>query len=328
MSVFCSTIIPTIGRSTLSRAVDSILNQTFTADGLEIIVVNDSGKPLAQAAHQKSEHVRVITTNQRERSVARNTGAAVAKGCYLNFLDDDDWLVPDAMQKFWGLAQNSSTGWLYGGSQLIDRQGKPLVQLHHNLNGNNFVQVMAGEWIPLQASLINSELFFKIGGFNPLISGPEDIDLLRRIALHSDIAGTSEIVAYIERGEEGSSTDYRRHAETSRFAREFILDEKGAFTRMRLSAKSGYWHGRVVRAYLTSMVWNIHHNRLMTAASRATLGLAGLITAGRQGLSKEFWRAIAYKYESDTFARGLKEANRAVGWEHGKKYTLGDSRIK
>jgi hypothetical protein len=42
--------------------------------------------------------------------------------------------------------------------------------------------VMAGEWIPLQASLIEAKTFFTVGGFNPLITGPEDIDLLRRIA--------------------------------------------------------------------------------------------------------------------------------------------------
>jgi hypothetical protein len=181
---------------------------------------------------------------------------------------------------------------------------------------------MAGEWIPLQASLINSKIFFTVGGFNPLISGPEDIDLTRRIALHSDIAGTSEIVAGIEMGEEGSSTDYSRHAESSRLAREFILDENDVFTRMRLSSKSNYWHGRLVRVYLTSMVWNIQHHRPMTAISRSILGSTGFFTAGRKSFSREFWRAVAYKYESETFARGLKEANLAFGEKDVKKFTL------
>ena len=42
--MFCTTVIPTIGRPTLNRAVTSLLEQAFTADDFEIIVVNDSGR--------------------------------------------------------------------------------------------------------------------------------------------------------------------------------------------------------------------------------------------------------------------------------------------
>jgi glycosyltransferase involved in cell wall biosynthesis len=89
--MFCSTVIPTIGRPTLSRAVCSLLDQAFTADDFEVIVVNDSGRPLPEMDWQHSAQVRVIDTNRRERSVARNTGAAIAGGRYLHFLD---YLVP------------------------------------------------------------------------------------------------------------------------------------------------------------------------------------------------------------------------------------------
>ena len=74
--MFSSTIIPTINRSTLSRAVQSVLDQQFTQDEFEVIVVNDSGNPLPDMPWMHSLRVRVIETNRRERSVARNTGAA------------------------------------------------------------------------------------------------------------------------------------------------------------------------------------------------------------------------------------------------------------
>lgn len=307
--MFCSTIIPTVGRSTLTRAVESILNQTFTADDFEVIVVNDSGQSLTRANWQRSERVQVINTNRRERSVARNTGAAIAKGRYLHFLDDDDWLAPDALQNLRTLVQTSDADWLYGGSQLVDRQGKSLLQLHHGLNGNCFIQVMAGEWVPLQASLIETKTFFSVGGFNPLISGPEDIDLLRRIALHGDIAETQAVVAYIVRGEDGSTTDYKHHPEMSRRARETILNSPDVFTRMCASASSSYWYGRIFRAYLTSLVWNLQHKRLLLAVSRGMFGLAGLALAGPHLLSSSFWRAVAKPHASETFSRGLQEAN-------------------
>ena len=101
--MFSSTIIPTISRPTLSRAVCSVLSQDFTSADFEVIVVNDSGQPLPDAAWQYSERVRIIETNRRERCVARNTGAAIARGNYLHFLDDDDWLLPDALEAFWAV---------------------------------------------------------------------------------------------------------------------------------------------------------------------------------------------------------------------------------
>src|SRR5215467_1378107 len=104
--MFCSTIIPTVGRRSLARAVSSVLSQTFDKDDFEVIVVNDSGSPLIKAEWQSSPRVSIVNTNRRERSVARNTGAALAKGKYLHFLDDDDWLFPEALTHFWQLSQN------------------------------------------------------------------------------------------------------------------------------------------------------------------------------------------------------------------------------
>lgn len=306
--MFCSTIIPTVGRPSLTRAVESVLQQGLATAHFEVIVVNDSSKPLPPAGWQQDERVQIIQTGGRERSVARNTGAAVARGRYLHFLDDDDWLAAGAFDHFWALAQRSDAGWLYGSSQLVNREGKALIQLHHRLAGNGFVQAMAGEWIPLQASLIEANLFFSLGGFNPLLAGPEDVDLLRRVALRCDVAGMEAVVAYVGRGGAGSTTDYERHPAASRWARERILEEPGCFRRLRAGAGNGYLYGRVARIYLTSMVWNLQRRRGWTAASRAGYGLRCLFLASRHWFGGDFWRAVSRPYASATFARGLAEA--------------------
>jgi glycosyltransferase involved in cell wall biosynthesis len=302
----------------LSRAVRSVLDQSFTADDFEVIVVNDSGAPLPEADWQNSERVRLIHTNRRERCVARNAGAAIAKGRYLHFLDDDDWLLPCALLAFWDLARGSQGALLYGGSQLVNRQDQPLIQLRHNLAGNCMAQVMAGEWIPLQASLIDAQAFFNLGGFNPLIAGVEDVELVRRIALHGEMAETPATVAAIRMGVEGSSTNYRRSAQSLRWARETILNEPSAFARMRTSAHSSAWHGRIVRIYLTSVVWNLARHRILTALSRAIYGLTACVLAGRHLLSSNFWRNLIRTYHSEAFLRGFREANRP--FEQGTPY--------
>ena len=283
----------------------------MTAD-FEVIVVNDSGEPLPYAKWQRSDRIQVIETNQRERSVARNTGATAARGRYLHFLDDDDWLAPDALSHLWKLSQHTQAHWLYGISQLVDREQQPLIRLQHKFNGSCFIQVMAGEWIPLQSSLIESEVFFKVGGFNTRISGPEDIDLLRRIALTSELAETPNLVAFIGMGTDGSTTDYANHHKASQWSRERILDATGVFNAMRKSATTPFWKGRLTRVFLTSMVWNIQRGRITTAASRGAAGLAGMVATGRDTLTKDYWQALARPYASLTFREGFKQVETPV----------------
>ena len=297
--LFSSTIIPTIGRPSLSRAVESVLAQA--GEQIEVIVVNDSGKPLPPATWQQSEMVRIIPTNRRERSVARNTGAAAAKGRFLHFLDDDDWLAPGAFQHLQALSRRSPAKWLYGDSQLVNAQNEGLVRLTHQLKGNCMIQVMAGEWIPLQSSLIDAATFFAVGGFNPLIAGPEDIDLLRRIALVADLDEIREVIAHIVRDELGTSTDYADHPEQSRWAREKILNSTAVFSRMNASANNAYWRGRLMRVYLTSMVWNLKKRRILDAASRAVFSLLSLMVSGYHVFLPDYWRAIVRPYQSFAF---------------------------
>jgi glycosyltransferase involved in cell wall biosynthesis len=303
--MFCSTIIPSVGRSTLNRSVESVLAQTFSEDDYEVIVVNDSGRPLEFAEWQRSDRIQVINTNKRERSVARNTGASIAKGKYLHFLDDDDWIAPDALQNFWEFCKSQNAEWLYGITQLVDRQQKPLIQLKHGLSGICFTQVMAGEWIPLQSSLIETNTFFKVGGFNPLISGPEDIDLLRRVALIGDLAEIQVVVSNVSMGDLGSTTDYGSSPQTSRWAREDIIDSPQVFTRMNASAYNPFWKGRVLRVYLTSVIWNIQQKRFFTAASRGVFGLLCFLLAGYSLLSFDYWQAVLRPYTSEAFDRGF-----------------------
>jgi glycosyltransferase involved in cell wall biosynthesis len=249
----------------------------------------------------------MINTCKRERSVARNAGAAVARGRYLHFLDDDDWLAPDALQHVWALAGKDDADWLFGVTQLVNRQEQPLIRLRCELGRNSFVHAVAGEWVPLQASFIKARTFWDVGGFNPLISGPEDIDLWRRIALVGEVAGIDQLVAYVVMGETGSTTDYGRHPSLGRWARERTLEAPGVFSRMLDSATSSYWHGRILRAYLTSMIWNLQRRRMLTAASRLLYGLASLPPAGLGLGSTHFWQAAIKPHTGRAFTSGFKE---------------------
>jgi glycosyltransferase involved in cell wall biosynthesis len=158
--MFCSTIVPTIGRPSIARAVQSVLDQTLPSGDFEVIVVNDSGQPLPASGWPASPRVRQINTGRRGQSVARNTGAAIARGEYLHFLDDDDWLLPNALTALWELAQRApNADWLQGGAQLVDQTGTALREFIPGLKGNAFTQLIAGVWmLPIAALIRTSSL--------------------------------------------------------------------------------------------------------------------------------------------------------------------------
>lgn len=307
-NLFSSTIIPTIGRPELARAVESVLQQDCPPTEFELIVVNDSGRPLPAAAWQDRPNVTILNTNHRERSVARNTGAAIARGRFLHFLDDDDWLLSGSLRSVMDLAGQSEAAWIYGITQLVDRDGAPLILLDHRLAGNCFAPLMAGEWIPLQSSWVRSEAFHAAGGFNPALTGPEDIDLARRIALSEDFAPLDGIVACVGMGQAGSSTPWDNHSRQSRAAREAILDDPRTYPRLLSSAPTALWRGRAGRAYATSAVWNLRQGRPLRAVGRLGTALRAMGNAGLALFDPEYWQAFLKPYASVTFAAG--ERNR------------------
>jgi hypothetical protein len=173
------------------------------------------------------------------------------------------------------------------------------------LNGNCFAQVMGGAWVPIQASLIRTEIFFNVGGYNPSICGTEDLDLCRRVALRCDFASTPAAVACLFRGNSwDTSTDYLRAPEDTLWSREDVLSKPGSFSRMLVSVHSdtspGYSYGRIFRVYLSLVRFNLHRRKLFTATSRAIFALAGFVLAGRHVLSPSFWNAARAHHAPNT----------------------------
>ena len=293
--MFCSTIIPTINRPSLSRAVTSVLEQRLEPEDFEVIVVNDSGRPLPEFEWMRSPKVKVLNTQRRERSVARNAGAATALGKYLHFLDDDDWMLPEAFEAFWELSNLSQAEWLYGAFQLINGSGALIKNLVYEFRDNCFIQSVSSEWVPLQASLIKTEAFFNVGGFAPLQSSYEDIDLTNKITHRYPMSGTPKPVVCIQRGGATSTTNQQNVFHQRWQTRENALNLPGAFSRLHASANSSnpeaaYWNGRIAFYYLASILWNIRQKRCFTACSRALYSLMAIALAGKNLLKASFWR--------------------------------------
>jgi glycosyltransferase involved in cell wall biosynthesis len=290
MSIFCSTIIPTIGRKSLTDAVLSVLNQNTQAE-FEIIVVNDSGQPLEKVDWMSSNRVKILTHQRRERCFARNAGVAAARGQFLHFLDDDDILLPGAIEALWELSTKSSSGWLYGFYHTVDNAGNIVQEIRPQEAGNCFALFVAGESIPFQVSMLNTECFFKAGGFDtdPRILGVEDRELGRRLAMLTTLSYTPNFVAQIRIGQSGSTTNWNTIAESDRLGREKALLAENSFSLIRKTTANGYLDGRVCRAYLASGVWNLKKRKILPALNRFITSLFFLL---RSGISRGFWEGL------------------------------------
>ncbi|MBQ6294177.1 MAG: glycosyltransferase family 2 protein [Lachnospiraceae bacterium] len=83
--------------SYLEKCVDSILAQSY-AD-LEILLIDDGSTDrsaqICDEYEKRDSRIRVIRTENRGLSEARNRGLDEAKGEWIGFVDSDDWIDPD-----------------------------------------------------------------------------------------------------------------------------------------------------------------------------------------------------------------------------------------
>jgi hypothetical protein len=167
---------------------------------------------------------------------------------------------------------------------------------------------MSGAWAPLQASLIQADAFFEMGGFNPLICGTEDEDLCRRTAYYGEFASTPALVACLFRGQTwDTSTNYRRAPVDTKTSRDLILSKSGAFHRLRISADSSYVWGRILRVYLSTISFNWSKKRFFTAVNRLLYSLIVLLFSAGHVLSSEYWRGASVHHAKKTLHYVMEE---------------------
>ena len=99
---YVSVIVPVYNtKKYLAECLDSVCTQTYPQ--LEIIVVDDGSTDdsgvLLREYSQRDNRIRVITQKNQGLSAARNTGLEHSSGEYVVFLDSDDWIDDQTVDK-------------------------------------------------------------------------------------------------------------------------------------------------------------------------------------------------------------------------------------
>jgi hypothetical protein len=230
---------------------------------------------------------------------------------YLHFLDDDDYLLPGGLQALLTVAEQSNCHWVHGALNRVDNEDMFISVNRHDIEGNIFAYLVAGETIHLSSSLIRREAFFQVGGFDPGLKTTEERDLECRIALVGDFDRTDHTIAHVRVGIGGrSTTDWGRATQDSRIVREKALHASGALARMVDSIGGNVQlRGRCCRAYLASAILNLRDGRFFVACSR----LFPLVRlAGLHAFLPSFWRGLFYRSYWHSVERQREEEHYAT----------------
>lgn len=107
-----SIVIPVYNvQSYLSQCLDSVINQTLKE--IQIICVNDGSTDgstdILNEYVKKDDRILVINQENSGCAVARKTGLKHSTGEYIEFVDSDDWLELDAIEKTYNNAVSNNS---------------------------------------------------------------------------------------------------------------------------------------------------------------------------------------------------------------------------
>lgn len=87
----------------IERCLNSILKQDIEPDLIEVVIIDDgssdNSKRITKKYQKQYSNIRVYSQENRGVSVARNKGIFLSEGEYLLFIDSDDEVIENSLQK-------------------------------------------------------------------------------------------------------------------------------------------------------------------------------------------------------------------------------------
>lgn len=145
-----SVIIPVYNvEKYLTACLDSVLNQTF-AD-FELILVDDGStdeSPVIMRRYAEADaRISINSQSNKGVSAARNFGLSVAQGDYILFVDSDDTILPDTLERLWQHAQDTNADIVLGNVWM------------YNIDGSKCRIFPRSEWID-QQKIMRGDLLY------------------------------------------------------------------------------------------------------------------------------------------------------------------------
>ena len=176
----------------LAATIDSVLAQTLPAS--QVIVVDDgSTDHTPEVVRKYADVVWNLRQDNAGVSAARNAGAAQANSDWLLFLDADDLLRSEALERMIARAGEGEYGVVYGQSvYFIEATGEQRVHGRGVAEGDVPSGAVASFWKSMVATpggaIVRRTLFEEIGGFRREFNTAADRDLWLRAGMLAQFA--------------------------------------------------------------------------------------------------------------------------------------------
>jgi glycosyltransferase involved in cell wall biosynthesis len=188
MSFLVSIIIPCYNnRSFIREAIESALDLTYP--DLEIIVIDDGSQDDSlEIIRSFGDKIRWETGSNQGAPTARNRGIDLARGKYIKFLDGDDILLPDSIERQVLQASKLTDDLpaiIYGDPIRIDRQGNllPSYPLQPRQATIDPIEQILSNCPLTSCPLHQKDYLAAIGGFDPTLTRGQEHDLHLRLVL-------------------------------------------------------------------------------------------------------------------------------------------------
>ena len=187
-----SVVIPTRDRLPfLQGAIGSMFAQV--GPQWECTIVDDASRDGTEGwlSELRDPRISVIRSDRHiERSAARNLGLAQARARYVLFLDDDDQLLPGALDRLLSAAQGRATVGAIGATMLFDGSGnhRRIAHPHLTLRRSIWKEVVMGWSFNCGSTILRTDLVRSVGGFREGMNVSEDNLLWMQLAEHGRFA--------------------------------------------------------------------------------------------------------------------------------------------
>ncbi|MEI7896514.1 MAG: glycosyltransferase family A protein [bacterium] len=190
IGITITAIIPVFnGKKYLKIAIESIVYQTYNVN--ELIIIDDGSTDNSlESIEGMNAPFPIYKIKQKNvgQSAARNNGVKLAKSEFIAFLDQDDYWLPQHIEKLAAPFRSDPTlGWVYSNLNQIDEDGKTinieLLNYSPSTHPKRQLTACLGHdlFILPSATIIRKSAFDQIGGFDERLSGYEDDDLFLRL---------------------------------------------------------------------------------------------------------------------------------------------------
>ena len=152
-----SVIVPVYNNEPfLRKCLESLIHQTYTA--LEILIVDDGSTDRSHTILEdyaaRDHRIRLITQDNHGVSHARNTAIVQATGAYMTFVDGDDYVGIDYINRLVNCAKKNRAGMVVCGLRLVDTEGKTRSEIRPGI----YERFTHEEW-PLRISAVAAHLY-------------------------------------------------------------------------------------------------------------------------------------------------------------------------